>query len=108
MSMGAPTGCQLSDLFRLLGERHTPDILHLLLQNDSIRFNAIQDALGMSPNTLSQRLRRLTAAGLATRQAYQEIPPRVEYAATPKARDLQDVFVGLDRWASTHALTPEP
>lgn len=97
--------CTLTDLFRLLGERHVPDVLHRILQDDSVRFNTIQQDLGMSPNTLSDRLKKLQEAGLITRQAYQEIPPRVEYAATSKARELGTVFVTLSQWAAAHTLT---
>lgn len=101
-------GCQLSELFRLLGERYTPDIIHLVLQHESLRFTEIQDALEMSPNTLTQRLKTLVQAGLITRKAYQEIPPRVEYAATAKARDLSSVFDTLTEWAEHHTLEPVP
>ncbi len=101
-------GCQLSELFRLLGERYTPDLIHLVLQHESLRFTEIQDELEMSPNTLTQRLKTLTQAGLITRQAYQEIPPRVEYSATDKARDLSSVFETLAKWAEHHTLEPAP
>jgi DNA-binding HxlR family transcriptional regulator len=106
-TQGPATGCQLSELFRLLGERHVPDIVNLVLQHESVRFTTIQNELNMSPNTLSQRLKRLVAAGLVTRHAYQEIPPRVEYVATDKARELSLVFETLSRWAERHTLTPE-
>ncbi|MGB1586843.1 MAG: winged helix-turn-helix transcriptional regulator [Thermoplasmatota archaeon] len=106
--MGDGDSCTLTDLFRLLGERHVPDVIHRVLQEESVRFNAIQDDLGMSPNTLSDRLKKLQAAGLVTRHAYQEIPPRVEYRATQKARELDKVFDILGDWAGKHTLTPDP
>ncbi len=103
----ATSGCTLTDLFRLLGERHVPDVLHRVLQDESVRFNTIQQDLGMSPNTLSDRLKKLQHAGLVTRHAYQEIPPRVEYAATAKARELGAVFDTLGRWAEHNTLTAD-
>lgn len=104
----APThGCTLTDLFRLLGERHVPDVLHRILQEEGVRFNVIQQDLAMSPNTLSDRLKKLVEAGLVTRHAFHEIPPRVEYAATSKARELGTVFDTLDRWAGRHSLTAD-
>jgi DNA-binding HxlR family transcriptional regulator len=45
-------------------------------------------------------------AGLLTRTAYNEIPPRVDYAATGKARDLGPVFETLKAWAAKHSLQP--
>ncbi len=56
------------------------------------RFVDLQERLKLSPNTLSERLRELGGAGLLTRTAYPEIPPRVDYEATPKARDLRDAW----------------
>jgi DNA-binding HxlR family transcriptional regulator len=104
---GAHTGCQLSDLFRLLGEPHVLDILHLFLQSrEGLRFTAVQNRLAMSPNTLTDRLKSLVQAGLLTRHAYNEIPPRVEYRATRKALELVEVFDALVGWASRNALEP--
>jgi DNA-binding HxlR family transcriptional regulator len=45
-----------------------------------------------SPNTLSTRLQNLTEAGLRKHEAYDEVPPRVEYTLTGKAESLFPVF----------------
>ena len=102
-------GCQIQDLFKLLGKSHTLDILHLFViqePSDSIRFVEVQNALKLSPNTLSERLKELVDAGLLARTAYNEIPPRVDYQATRKARDLEPVFEALIAWATRHDLAP--
>ncbi|HEX9816052.1 MAG TPA: helix-turn-helix domain-containing protein, partial [Candidatus Thermoplasmatota archaeon] len=62
----------------------------------------------MSPNTLTDRLQNLVRAGLLTRTAYNEIPPRVEYAPTSKTIEFDSVFKGLSDWAGKHTLEPEP
>src|SRR5947208_4921457 len=72
------------------------------------RFVEIQTRLRMSPNTLSERLKALVEAGLLSRTAYNEIPPRVDYEATPKAHDLKPVFEALWAWSQRHALKPAP
>jgi DNA-binding HxlR family transcriptional regulator len=69
-----------------------------------LRFGEVEDATGVAPNTLSTRLRELTDAGLLERQAYDEIPPRVEYTATERAKDLFPVFAHLHHWAVEHEL----
>jgi DNA-binding HxlR family transcriptional regulator len=43
---------------------------------------------GISPRTLSLRLRALEEEGIVERQTYPEVPPRVEYALTEKGRAL--------------------
>ena len=44
--------------------------------------------LGISPRTLSLRLKALEEEGIIERQTYPEVPPRVEYALTPKGLAL--------------------
>jgi DNA-binding HxlR family transcriptional regulator len=97
--------CSKGELFKLLGAPHVLDILHATLTSKGpVRFKDLQAALAISPNTLAQRLQVLVAAGLLTRQAFNEIPPRVEYAASAKAHDLWPVFDTLNVWAQKHDL----
>jgi DNA-binding HxlR family transcriptional regulator len=79
-------------------------ILYYLTRRDQRpwRFGELQDELDVSPNTLSNRLSELTEAGLLERRSYDEIPPRVEYVATTKARELSPIFGDLYRWAQRH------
>jgi DNA-binding HxlR family transcriptional regulator len=44
--------------------------------------------LGISPRTLSLRLRALEEEGVVERQTFPEVPPRVEYVLTAKGRAL--------------------
>ena len=101
------TGCALGDLFGLLSRAHMMDVLHVALQaKGPLRFVELLEELHLSPNTLSARLKGLVAAGLLSRTSHDEIPPRVEYAATAKARELRAVFDSLDKWASRNTLAP--
>ena len=43
---------------------------------------------GISPRTLSLRLRALEEQGVVERHTYPEVPPRVEYALTEKGKAL--------------------
>jgi DNA-binding HxlR family transcriptional regulator len=53
------------------------------------RFCELERSLqGISPRTLSLRLRALEEEGIVRRQTYPEVPPRVEYALTDKGRAL--------------------
>jgi len=53
------------------------------------RFSALERSLaGISPKTLSERLKALEKAGIVTRRSFAEVPPRVEYNLTDMGRDL--------------------
>src|SRR5437588_11553329 len=53
------------------------------------RFCELERSLaGISPRTLSLRLRALEEEGIVERQTFPEVPPRVEYVLTPKGRAL--------------------
>src|SRR3954451_19699517 len=57
------------------------------------RFNQLERSLnGISPKTLSERLRSLEEEGVILRQTFAEVPPRVEYSLTEKGHDLVDVI----------------
>lgn len=102
---GAASGCRIGELFKLLSKSHVLELLHVFLHvGGPLRFVDLQVRLGMSPNTLSDRLKALVEAGLLTRTPYNQIPPRVDYAATAKAHDLRAAFAALDGWAASHDL----
>ena len=53
------------------------------------RFCELERSLeGISPRTLSLRLRALEEHGVVERHTYPEVPPRVEYGLTEKGRAL--------------------
>jgi DNA-binding HxlR family transcriptional regulator len=59
------------------------------LADGSQRFCELERSLeGISPRTLSLRLRALEDQGIVLRRTYPEVPPRVEYALTEKGRAL--------------------
>ncbi|MFH5802212.1 winged helix-turn-helix transcriptional regulator [Haladaptatus sp. CMAA 1911] len=97
----------MATLLNLLGKKHTIVILHQFATGDGpLRFSDLEEAVDIAPNTLSNRLGELTEVGLLTRQAYNEIPPRVEYNATEKAKELSPVFWYLGVWTERHDLKP--
>jgi DNA-binding HxlR family transcriptional regulator len=63
------------------------------------RFVELQRVLpGISTEQLRSRLNRMVADGMLTRKRYREVPPRVDYALTPRARELMPVLGELARW----------
>lgn len=67
------------------------------------RFCELERSLGgISPRTLSLRLRALEEEAIVERHTYPEVPPRVEYALTDKGRALvpliEDMRTYGERW----------
>src|SRR3954451_23897341 len=66
------------------------------------RFCELERSLqGISPRTLSLRLRALEEEGIVARQTFAEVPPRVEYALTDKGRALLPIIDGMRDYGST-------
>ena len=60
------------------------------------RFCELERSLeGISPRTLSLRLRALEEEGILRRQTFPEVPPRVEYALTDKGLALLPIIDGM-------------
>ena len=55
---------------------------------------------GISPKTLTDRLKELKNSGLINREIFAEIPPRVEYSLTQDGIELRDLMIPLMEWAS--------
>jgi DNA-binding HxlR family transcriptional regulator len=74
------------------------------------RFVELQRVLpGISTEQLRSRLNRMVADGLLTRQRYREVPPRVDYELTERARELAPIIAELARWGYAWAWgTPRP
>jgi DNA-binding HxlR family transcriptional regulator len=51
-----------------------------------------------SSKTLAIRLKDLQKGGILERQAYNEIPPRVEYKLTTKGQELIESVINLLNW----------
>ena len=66
------------------------------LADSSQRFCELERSLaGISPRTLSLRLRALEEHGIVARHTYPEVPPRVEYALTDKGTALVPLIEGM-------------
>ncbi len=79
--------CDVVDIWEILGKRWSLHILRNLSTNGTIRFNALKRLLpGISSTVLSERLLELEREGLITKKIYPEVPIRVEYILTSRAK----------------------
>ena len=67
------------------------------------RFGELRRRLrGVSEKVLAQQLRELEADGIVSRAAYDEVPPRVEYALTALGASLREALLPLQSWGDEH------
>jgi DNA-binding HxlR family transcriptional regulator len=79
----------------------------------SSRFCELERSLeGISPRTLSLRLRALEEEGIIERHTFPEVPPRVEYALTRKGEALVPLIEDMrsygKRWLAADAAADQP
>src|SRR3954453_7362304 len=77
------------------------------------RFCELERSLvGISPRTLSLRLRALEEEGMVERSTFPAVPPRVEYALTEKGRALIPIIEGMrtygERWLGAACSSERP
>ncbi|TMA99027.1 MAG: helix-turn-helix transcriptional regulator [Deltaproteobacteria bacterium] len=95
--------CPVARTLDIIGDRWTILILRDLLTHEARRFQDFETSLrGISPNTLSARLKNLEEHGILTRRLYEEHPPRAEYLLTPKGRELGPAMRALQAWGQKH------
>jgi len=87
---------------QLLGDVWTLKIIYTLLTGTR-RFGEILDVMGnVSPKTVSNRLKMLEEIKFVQRQAFAEIPPRVEYRLTERGRALVDIMEAINQFGERY------
>ena len=92
---------EIANVWEVLGRRWSLLILKNLCTNEVVRFNEFKKLLpGISSTVLADRLLELEREGLVSKKIYPEIPPKVEYCLTIRAKELRVIFKELGTWAS--------
>lgn len=90
--------CSVACTADIIGAKWTAILVHDLSEG-ARRFSELERACpGISPRTLSERLRVLEEEGIVVRRSYAESPPRVEYELTEKGRSLLRVIEEMRRF----------
>jgi DNA-binding HxlR family transcriptional regulator len=86
------TSCAVAACAEIIGAKWTALLVHDLSEGPR-RFSQLEHSCaGISPRTLSERLRALEDEGLVERRSYAESPPRVEYELTDKGEALLPII----------------
>ena len=94
--------CPIETTMTLISNRWKVLILWDLLGGVK-RFGELKKLLGgISQKVLTANLRQMEEAGLLTRTAYAEVPPRVEYALTETGRSLRPVLEAMLEWGTRY------
>jgi DNA-binding HxlR family transcriptional regulator len=94
---------------RILGDQCNSGIVAMAFRGTR-RFTDFEQQLGVSPDTLSDRLKQMVEIGVLDRRQYQTSPDRHEYRLTEKGRTLFPITLELmrwgDRWLATKSGPP--
>jgi len=97
-----PRPCSVAAALRIVGERWSLLAIRELSYGVH-RFDQITGFTGAPRDILTDRLRKLEAAGVVERRQYCERPPRFEYHLTTAGEELRPVLLGLNQWGAKWA-----
>lgn len=94
--------CPVEATLDVIGGKWKGAILWLLM-DQTMRFGELQKRLEkVSQRTLTNQLRSLEADGLIHREAFPEVPPKVEYSLTERGRALEGVLAAMRDWGTDY------
>ncbi len=96
------TSCAVAACAEIIGAKWTALLVHDLSEGPR-RFSELEHSCaGISPRTLSERLRALEEEELVLRRSYAESPPRVEYELTAKGAALLPIIEEMRRFGHSY------
>ncbi|PNG23671.1 winged helix-turn-helix transcriptional regulator [Streptomyces cahuitamycinicus] len=100
--------CGIDAAMDLIGGKWKVLILWALNERPR-RFGELRRELpGVTEKVLASHLREMEGDGLVHREAYDEVPPRVEYSLTPRGVSLNEALEPLGAWGRANVLGVSP
>jgi DNA-binding HxlR family transcriptional regulator len=94
--------CSLTRAVGKIGNKWKPIIIHML-NNRTLRFGQLDAIIPMiTRKVLTEQLRELEEDGILIRNAFSELPPRVEYSLSKQGLELLPIFQNMMDWNSLH------
>lgn len=95
--------CPIRNVLARICDKWSLLIIHTLSAEPTLRFSGLQQRIpDISRKMLTTTLHTLVADGYVNRQVYAEMPPRVEYSLTDRARSLLPIVYSLTEWATSN------
>ena len=93
--------CPIRNILSRIGDKWSMLVLYTLETDEAKRFKELQRNIpDISQKMLTATLRMLEADGLGKREAFAEVPPRVEYSLSDKGKTLLPHINALLSWAT--------
>jgi DNA-binding HxlR family transcriptional regulator len=90
----------INNVWEVLEKKWALLILKNLHTKEAVRFTELKRLMpGISSTVLSNRLLEMEREGLISKKIFPEIPPKVEYRLTTRARELGVILKELGGWA---------
>lgn len=90
--------CYVEKTLDVIGGKWTFLIIRDLLFGPKRFGELLKSLTGVSPKTLSLRLKELEQHDIVKRAVFPEIPPHVEYSLTDKGKELAPIFNEMRNW----------
>lgn len=95
--------CPVETTLMLIGNKWQVLILRDLNLYGTMRFKELQRSIGkISQKVLTSNLRAMEEAGIVRREAFAEVPPRVEYSLTELGQTLKPVLDAMWAWGENY------
>ena len=95
----AGAGCGLKKVIDIVGGKWKIMSLCIIDRDETVRYGELKRAVfGITNTMLAQSLKELENDGLVIRKQYDEMPVRVEYTLSKKAKSLIPILLQLKKW----------
>ena len=96
-------GCGLKKVINIVGGKWKIMILCVIDRDEVVRYGDLRRSIyGITNTMLAQSLKDMESDGLVIRKQYDEMPVRVEYSLSEKAKSLIPILLELKRWGESN------
>ena len=93
--------CPVRNILSRVGDKWSLLLMHHIMHHpEPMRFSDLRKAIpDISQKVLTSTLRNLEADGFIVRRVYAQLPPRTDYALTPRAHSFMNACRPMVQWA---------